>query len=90
MLEITDNIKLASKLQCCVIIPTYNNALTLKAVIDDVLQYVADVIVVNDGATDITGSILDLNSVVTVITGERDMPSDRGSDEHQKWDFAMP
>jgi glycosyltransferase involved in cell wall biosynthesis len=68
MFAITDNIKLASKLKCCVIIPTYNNAYTLKTVIDDVLQYVADVIVVNDGATDITCSILDLNSDVTLIS----------------------
>ena len=45
--------------RCCVIIPTYNNALTLKKVIDGVLAYTSDVIVVNDGSTDNTKSILD-------------------------------
>ncbi len=47
------------KLNCCVIIPTYNNDRTLKQVINDVLAYTDDVIVVNDGATDNTAAILD-------------------------------
>jgi len=67
MLTNTNSVQIASKLQCCVIIPTYNNARTLQAVIDDVLQYVGDVIVVNDGATDATSDILASNSEVTVI-----------------------
>ena len=46
-------------LQCCVIIPTYNNHKTLKKVLDGVLVYTADVIVVNDGATDTTKQILE-------------------------------
>ncbi|HET6244630.1 MAG: DUF2062 domain-containing protein [Bacteroidetes bacterium] len=44
----------------CVIIPTYNNATTLKKVIDDVLEYTDNVIVVNDGSTDGTSDILAL------------------------------
>jgi glycosyltransferase involved in cell wall biosynthesis len=63
----TQSIDLARKLNCCVIIPTYNNAITIKAVIYDVLQYVADVIVVNDGATDSTSGILASITSVTVI-----------------------
>ena len=49
-----------SDIQCCVIIPTYNNRNTLRRVIDGVLQYAAgqEVIVVNDGSTDDTTSIL--------------------------------
>ncbi|WMJ72406.1 DUF2062 domain-containing protein [Cytophagaceae bacterium ABcell3] len=47
-----------AQLKCCVIIPTYNNEKTLKGVIDDVLEYTGDVIVVNDGATDRTSEIL--------------------------------
>jgi glycosyltransferase involved in cell wall biosynthesis len=70
-LKDTDNINLARKLQCCVVIPTYNNSRTLAGVINDVLQYVADVIVVNDGATDITGKILSLSKSVTVISYHR-------------------
>lgn len=42
----------------CIIIPTYNNSKTLKRVIEDVLQYSENVIVVNDGSTDITSDIL--------------------------------
>lgn len=63
----TKSIELASKLKCCTIIPTYNNSHTIKAVIDDVLQYVADVIVVNDGATDSTSVILASVTSVKVI-----------------------
>ncbi|MDV6169283.1 DUF2062 domain-containing protein [Flavobacterium sp. DG1-102-2] len=49
---------LLGRLKCCVIIPTYNNHKTLKRVIDGVLQYTANVIVVNDGSTDTTVEIL--------------------------------
>jgi len=42
----------------CVIIPTYNNENTLAAVIDSVLEYAADVVLVNDGSTDQTAEIL--------------------------------
>ncbi|WP_143307884.1 DUF2062 domain-containing protein [Chitinophaga vietnamensis] len=42
-----------------VLIPTYNNAATLGAVIADALGYTRHVIVVNDGATDGTSKILE-------------------------------
>ncbi|GHT09317.1 hypothetical protein FACS189432_06320 [Bacteroidia bacterium] len=42
----------------CVIIPTYNNQRYLAWVLDAVLQYTANVIVVNDGSTDATQLIL--------------------------------
>lgn len=42
----------------CVIIPTYNNAQTLKRVIDGVLRYTSDVFVINDGSTDKTSDVL--------------------------------
>ena len=38
--------------------PTYNNAGTLKKVIDGILQYTSGLIIVNDGATDGTTDIL--------------------------------
>ncbi len=43
---------------CCVIIPTYNNELTLEKVIRGVMQFTSSVIVVNDGSTDNTRKIL--------------------------------
>lgn len=45
-------------LKCCVIIPTYNNHGTLQKVIEGVLVYTEDVIVVNDGSIDSTSEIL--------------------------------
>jgi glycosyltransferase involved in cell wall biosynthesis len=46
-------------LKTCVIIPTYNNASTLGNVITDVSAYTDNIIVVNDGSTDTTGTVLD-------------------------------
>lgn len=55
----TDNcIERLRALRCCVIIPTYNNAGTLAAVIDEALEYCSDIIVVNDGCTDGTAQII--------------------------------
>ena len=42
----------------CVIVPTYNNFKTVSRVIEGVLNYCSDVIVVNDGATDSTPELL--------------------------------
>lgn len=42
----------------CVIIPTYNNAKTLRRVIDGTLKYTQNIFVVNDGSTDETAQIL--------------------------------
>jgi glycosyltransferase involved in cell wall biosynthesis len=47
------------RLKICVIIPTYNNHKTLQRVLDSVLQYTSNVIVVNDGSTDTTAQILE-------------------------------
>lgn len=40
------------------LIPTYNNDVTLKSVIESVLEYTDNIIVVNDGSTDNTHEIL--------------------------------
>ncbi|MBU2950408.1 DUF2062 domain-containing protein [Tamlana agarivorans] len=48
----------STTLPCCVIIPTYNNQKTLQKVIDGVLEHTKSIIIVNDGATDDTSSIL--------------------------------
>jgi glycosyltransferase involved in cell wall biosynthesis len=46
------------KYKCCVLIPTYNNSQTLRSVIDSVAEYTDDIIIVNDGSTDDTSTIL--------------------------------
>ena len=47
------------KINVAIIVPTYNNAGTLAAVIDSLLPYSTDIYVVNDGSTDTTSEILE-------------------------------
>lgn len=47
-----------TRLGIVVVIPTYNNEKTLRRVLDGVLEYTAQIIVVNDGSTDRTSQIL--------------------------------
>ncbi|HLT86205.1 MAG TPA: DUF2062 domain-containing protein [Sphingobacterium sp.] len=56
------------RLGIVVIIPTYNNEKTLKRVLDGVLLYTSHVIVVNDGSTDTTSTILSQYPQIEVIT----------------------
>jgi glycosyltransferase involved in cell wall biosynthesis len=58
--------KLNQSSDLCILIPTYNNEKTLKSVIDAVLLYCSDIIVVNDGSTDGTTEIL--NAYIDTIT----------------------
>ncbi len=57
-MEFEGIVKRFEELQVCVIIPTYNNHLTLAGVITDVAAYSKHIIVVNDGSTDNTEQIL--------------------------------
>jgi glycosyltransferase involved in cell wall biosynthesis len=57
-----------NNLKCCVIIPTYNNCTTLEKVIDGVLHYTNNLIVVNDGSTDDTLSIIKKYDNVEIIS----------------------
>ena len=52
--------------KCCIIIPTYNNSGTLCNVIDAILKYTSQIIIVNDGSTDSTKQLLE-NYKVTKI-----------------------
>jgi len=52
----------------CVVIPTYNNEITLENVIRDVLLVTKDVIVIDDGSTDNTHLILRKFQAITVIS----------------------
>ncbi len=51
-----------------IIIPTYNNAQTIQAVIDDVKNYTDHIIVVNDGSTDDTSVLLESASGIHLIS----------------------
>lgn len=52
----------------CVLIPTYNNHKTLQRVINGVLVYTNQIIIVNDGSTDRTSEILKNYPQLTIIT----------------------
>ncbi|UOK42937.1 MULTISPECIES: DUF2062 domain-containing protein [Flavobacterium] len=55
------------KHKLCVIIPTYNNHKTLRRIVDGVLNYTQNCIVVNDGSTDTTKEILSSYPNITQI-----------------------
>lgn len=57
-----------SEKKICILIPTYNNEKTLNRVIDGVLGYTPDIIVVNDGSTDSTTQILNSYPEITIIS----------------------
>jgi glycosyltransferase involved in cell wall biosynthesis len=42
----------------CVLVPTYNNATTIGAVLKNLLSHTTDIVVVNDGSTDETSEVL--------------------------------
>lgn len=54
-------------LNCCVLVPTYNNAGTLETVLNNLLAYTGLIIVVNDGSTDSTADILARFPQITVV-----------------------
>ena len=56
------------ELHACVIIPTYNNAASLAAVIRDVSEYSDHIIVVNDGSTDETATVVESFPYVQYIS----------------------
>lgn len=62
------------ELNILVVIPTYNNAPVLGAVLRDIQQYAPHVLVVNDGSTDETARVLEAYPDVRVIA----YPHNRG------------
>lgn len=59
-------------LKVCVLMPTYNNGGTAGRVVSDILGYADDLIVVNDGSTDNTASVLkSFGDRITVVDYER-------------------
>lgn len=72
-------------LNYCVVIPTYNNHKTLQRVIDGVLCYTHNVIIINDGSTDTTKSILDGYPQLTVLH----LPVNKGKGNALRAGFAI-
>lgn len=67
----------------CVLIPTYNNEKTLRRVIDGVLEYTQNIIVVNDGSTDSTSEILKTYPQITFLH----LPENKGKGNGLKIGF---
>ncbi len=59
------------KNKACVLIPTYNNASTITAVIEQVLHYTSHLLVVNDGSTDNTLEVLRRFPMVKTVSYEQ-------------------
>ncbi|MFN3405243.1 MAG: DUF2062 domain-containing protein [Cytophagaceae bacterium] len=55
-----------TEFNCCILIPTYNNAHALAGVINDVLEYTSNIVIINDGSTDNTREILQSFPDITV------------------------
>ena len=58
-------------LRVCVIIPTYNNAATLQKVIEEASIYTDNIIVVNDGSSDDSLTIIKKFAIVHLVTTRR-------------------
>ena len=61
----------------CVIVPTYNNHKTLKKVLDSILDFTSNIIIINDGSTDTTNEILKQYSKLTQIHHPRNIGKGR-------------
>lgn len=72
-------------LQCCVLIPTYNNHNTLKRVLNEVLDFTSNIIVVNDGSTDGTATILSTFEDLHVVN----LPVNKGKGNALKTGFKV-
>jgi len=59
-------------IRLCTIIPTYNNEKTILKLVENVHQYVEDIIVINDGSTDNTLEVLHhINFYINIISHGR-------------------
>ena len=79
----------------CVIVPTYNNHKTLKKVLDSILDFTPNIIIVNDGSTDETSEILKQYSQLTQIHHPKNLGKGRALRNgfrkaiEQKFEYAI-
>lgn len=71
---LSDTKRLFEEKKICVIIPTYNNQNTVRRVIDGILLYTKNIIVVNDGSTDSTKDLLKNYPQIDIIS----LPENKG------------
>ena len=71
MNDITASQQAFEELRVCVLVPTFNNAATLPALLQDILQYTPHILVVNDGSTDETIQVLSGFDHIQVVSYER-------------------
>lgn len=74
-------------LRCCVIIPTYNNHKTVRKILEGVLNYTSNIIVVNDGSTDATQEILRDFSHIEILHFDRNQG--KGAALHRGFQKAL-
>lgn len=67
----------------CVLVPTYNNHKTLRRVLDGVLDYTENIIVINDGSTDSTVEILESYPQILTLN----LPENKGKGNALKTGF---
>ncbi len=60
--------KIFEEKKCCVILPTFNNASVIDKVIQEVLKYTNNIIVVNDGSEDNTMEVISALKGIHVIS----------------------
>ena len=72
-----------SERKISVLIPTFNNGKTLKRVVEGVLEYTQNIIIVNDGSTDSTSEILKSYSQLSIIN----LPQNKGKGNALKLGF---
>ena len=69
----------------CVIVPTYNNAGTLKDVLNRISQFTSSIIVINDGSTDTTAEVLKQFENITI----RSFKKNKGKGAALKSGFSL-
>ena len=76
--SIRENIE---KYKICILIPTYNNAKTLSRVLNGVQEYTQHIIIVNDGSSDQTASILQQYNHLKIISLSKNQGKGRKGQE---------
>jgi glycosyltransferase involved in cell wall biosynthesis len=57
--------------KCCVVVPTYNNCLYISEIINDILEYTDQLIVINDGSNDCTLEVLSNFPKIHIVTYDK-------------------